>query len=37
MTDLFPAFRGTEKGQRVLLKLAVSQVTIDQNNQYATI
>ena len=36
MTDLFPAFRGTEKGQSVLLKM-VSQVTIVQNSQYATV
>lgn len=36
MRDLFPAFRGTEKSQSVL-KLAVSQVTVVQNNQYATV
>ena len=36
MGDLFPAFRGTE-GQRVLLELAVSQVTLTQTNQYVTV
>ena len=37
MVGLFPAFRGTEKGQGFLLTLAASQVTSIQNNQYAIV
>ena len=37
MRDLFPAFRRTKEGQRVLLTLAVSQVTLIQNNQYTKV
>ena len=34
---LFPALRGTKEGQHVLLGLALSQVTLIQNNQYAKV
>ena len=37
MRNLFPAFRRTKKGQRVLLALAISQVTLIQNNQYVKV
>ena len=37
MGALFPGFRGTKEGQSVLLALAVSQVTLIQNNQYAKV
>ena len=37
MGALFPTFRGTKEGQSVILVLAVSQVTLIQNNQYATL
>ena len=37
MRNLFPAFRRTKKGQCVLLALAISQVTLIQNNQYVKV
>ena len=37
MGYLFPDFRGTKEGQSVLLALAVSQVTLIQNNQCAKV
>lgn len=35
MGNSFPAFRGTKRGQSVLLAMAVLQVTLIQNSQYA--
>lgn len=37
MRGLFSAFRGTTKGQSILLAPAVSLVTFIQNNQYAKV
>ena len=35
--ELSPVFRGKKEGQSVFLSLAVSQVTLIQNNQYAKV
>ena len=37
MGDPSSVFRGTEEGQRVLFALAVTQVALIQNNQYAKV
>ena len=37
MGDLSPAFRRTKESKSVLLVLAVSQVPLIQNNQYAKV
>ena len=37
MGALFPAFRGTKEGQSVLLAMAVFQVSLILNNEYAKV